>query len=86
MDNKKVAIIGDGGRIRLVDSSDADGILVKAKPLNYVVVAPGTPVHFADGIIVNMNRAERRRRGLYGSMVTRVKGKMPPPNIRKDPV
>ncbi len=82
MDKKKVAIIGEGGRIRLVDSA-TDGILTKGKPLNYVVKAPGTPVHFPGGQVVNMNRAERRRRGLYGANVKRVKGSARPPNVRK---
>ena len=81
MENKTVAVIGEDRRIRLVDSPEADALL--AKPLNYVVVAPGTPVHFADGVTINMNRAERRRRGLYGANVRRAKGKMAPPNIRK---
>ncbi|KKN38858.1 hypothetical protein LCGC14_0749130 [marine sediment metagenome] len=52
---------------------------------NYVVQSPGTPVHFPGGLVVNMNRRERRRRGLYGSMVTRRKGIPSPPNIRKGP-
>ncbi len=74
MDNKKVAIIGDGGRIRLVNSPEGtDSLGLPEVESNYIVKSPGTPIHFADGVIVNINRAERRRRGLYGANVRRVK-------------
>ncbi len=52
--------------------NEQDKLLIEPEP-KYVVKSPGLPVRFADGKIINMNRATRRRNKLYGSNVKRVR-------------
>ena len=48
--------------------------LLDVKPeVKYIVKSPGMPVRFADGKIIYMNRATRRKNKLYGSRVTRTR-------------
>ena len=88
MERDKVAIIGvSGQRIgkAVAVALGRDSAEELTRELINMCPSPTMKVHFANGEVVQMNRAERRRRHLYGDRLTIRKRRPSPPFVFHSP-